>query len=323
MKNNPDDRHNQEVDVLNQLFAAQTMLHIFPDENKMGEFITQALKAIPGIEGCVFFSRGSEFVPNTTSQDFKTILETIKNIPDEQDHFSISLPENENRLVISLQTVERSYGYVFITIENPGYIENYKAAINNFINMVTMELEKRRQKTLLIKFRFHLEEMVERRTTELRAEITERRKAEKDLNESEEKFRVLYHNSPDMFLSISPDDAGILQCNETLLKKTGYSREEIIGLPIFKMYHSDCMDEVKKAFQQFVETGVIQDKELILKSKDGSKIDVSLNATAVRNEAGKIVYSISSLRDITVYNRTKYKLKRTHERLTDTLGLTQ
>lgn len=145
-------------------------------------------------------------------------------------------------------------------------------------------------------------------------DITDRKRSELELSESEEKFRVLYNNSPDMYISVSPDDAGILQCNKTLLNKTGYSREEVIGFPIFKMYHDDCMDEVKKAFQQFVETGKVQDKELILKRKDGSRIDVSLNANAVLNDEGKIMYSISSWRDITERKHAEEKLKESEER---------
>lgn len=145
-------------------------------------------------------------------------------------------------------------------------------------------------------------------------DITDRKRSELELSESEEKFRVLYNNSPDMYISVSPDDAGILQCNKTLLNKTGYSREEVIGFPIFKMYHDDCMDEVKKAFQQFVETGKVQDKELILKRKDGSRIDVSLNANAVLNDEGEIMYSISSWRDITERKHAEEKLKESEER---------
>ena len=47
---------------------------------------------------------------------------------------------------------------------------------------------------------------------------------------SEEIFRILFNYSPDMYASVSPDDASILLCNDTLLEKTGYSREEIIGV---------------------------------------------------------------------------------------------
>jgi PAS domain S-box-containing protein len=133
--------------------------------------------------------------------------------------------------------------------------------------------------------------------------------AEKLLHESEEKFRVLYNNSPDMYVSVSPDNACIILCNETLLKNTGYSIKEIIGSPIYKMYHNDCMAEVKKTFQQFIETGVIKEKELILKRKNGSKIDVSLNVNSVKNEAGKVLYSVFSWRDITTRKQAEASLQ--------------
>lgn len=130
-------------------------------------------------------------------------------------------------------------------------------------------------------------------------DITERKKGELKLKESEEKFSKLYNNSPDMFISVSAKDASILQCNDTLIKKTGYSRKEIIGAPIFNMYHDDCIDEVKKAFKQFITKGVIKNKELILKKKNGSKLYISLNVNAVKDKTGKIIHSISSWRDIT------------------------
>ncbi len=140
--------------------------------------------------------------------------------------------------------------------------------------------------------------------------ITVRKQMEDELRYSEERFRVLYNKSPDMFVSVSPDDGSILQCNNTVLNKTGYLKEEIVGTPIFKMYHDDCMDSVKEAFQQFIKTGEVRDKELILQIKDGSKIPVSLNAKAVRDVTGKILHSISSWRDITERKQAEAEKKK-------------
>jgi PAS domain S-box-containing protein len=146
-------------------------------------------------------------------------------------------------------------------------------------------------------------------------DITVRKQAEEALKESEEEFRILYNNSPDMYVSVSPDDASIMFCNDTLLKKTGYSREEIVGSPVFKMYHDDCMDDVKEAFKQFVEIGEVRDKELLLKRKDGSTIIASLNVSSVKDENGKILHSISSWRDITERKQAEEELKINRERL--------
>ncbi len=134
---------------------------------------------------------------------------------------------------------------------------------------------------------------------ELKAENIVRKQAEIALRKSEEIFRILYNNSPDMLVSVSPENDKILLCNRTILKNTGYARKEIVGSLIFKMYHEDCMKGVKEANERFAKTGKITDTELILRRKDGSKIDVNLNASSVKDETGNILYSIYSWRDIT------------------------
>lgn len=185
MDNNPDIDFGLEVKVLNQLFAAQTMLHIFPDETKMGEFITQALISIPGIEACFFCSRNSECKPKKPMQEIISISEHIKNIPDAQDHFSISKPLNENLILFPLQTTKRTFGIVSVLIQNADHFKHFKLSINNFINVIALDLENRWQKTLLAQHQFHLEELIEKRTAELQEEITERKLAEQELQKSE------------------------------------------------------------------------------------------------------------------------------------------
>ena len=140
-------------------------------------------------------------------------------------------------------------------------------------------------------------------------DITARAQTEEALRESEARFRALYEDAPDMYLSVSPEDATIKLCNATMLHKTGYAREEVLGQPIMMLYHEDCLPEAKKAFQQFAQTGRIRDQELIVKCKDGKTIDVSLNAEAVRDERGKIRYSMSSWRDITALKQAQELLK--------------
>jgi two-component system, cell cycle sensor histidine kinase and response regulator CckA len=150
----------------------------------------------------------------------------------------------------------------------------------------------------------------------------ERHQTMEALRESEAKLSILYNNSPDMYASLSPPEANILQCNDTFLKYLGYSKEEVIGTSIFKMYHDDCLEEIKTAFQQFGTTGTIQDKELILRKKDGGKLDVSLNVKPVRDEAGEIIYAISSWRDISERKLAKKALEKSEtqfETLVETL----
>ncbi|MBU4317485.1 MAG: PAS domain-containing protein [Proteobacteria bacterium] len=73
----------------------------------------------------------------------------------------------------------------------------------------------------------------------------------------------------------------------------GYSKEEIIAHPIFELYYPDCLDAVKKPFQLFAATGEVKDAELQLRRKDGSRIYLSLNVSAVRDVQDRIIYSRS------------------------------
>ena len=139
-------------------------------------------------------------------------------------------------------------------------------------------------------------------------DITESKQAEEALRKSEYEYLDLYDNAPDMYVSVNAKTALIEKCNQTLVNNSGYTKEEIVGHPIFEIYHPDCMEEVKKTFKQFVEIGEVHDRELQLKRKDGSKLDVSLNVSSVRDEEGNILYSRSTWRDVTDRKRVEEQL---------------
>jgi PAS domain S-box-containing protein len=156
---------------------------------------------------------------------------------------------------------------------------------------------------------------IEEKHIQLQKELAERKKIELALRASEARYQDLYENAPDMFVSVDAESARILQCNQTLSTALGYSKEEIIGRPIFDMYHPDCMEEVKSAFGSFVETGFVDNAQLQLRRKDGSRIDVSLNVSAVRDETGKIIHSRSVWRDITERKEIEDEIHRLNEEL--------
>ncbi len=135
------------------------------------------------------------------------------------------------------------------------------------------------------------------------ADITERKRAEAALKASEARYIDLYENAPDMYVSVHAQTARIAKCNQTLADTLGYPKEEIIDRPVFEIYHPDSLDQAKKAFEEFPRSGEIHDKELQLRKKDGSKLDVSLNVSAVRAGDGTILFSRSTLRDITERRR--------------------
>lgn len=136
----------------------------------------------------------------------------------------------------------------------------------------------------------------------------ERKRAE----DNEARFRIFYDRSPDMYYSLSVQGI-ILSCNETFLRNLGYTREEVIGKPVFGLIDPSLVDYAKGSFEQFLKTGVVRNRELIIVKKDGGKISVSLNAEAVRDENDKILYSISCWRDITDEKIAEKEIRNSNE----------
>ena len=148
--------------------------------------------------------------------------------------------------------------------------------------------------------RAQLEKLIEERTAQLRI--------------SEQKYQGLYNSDPDMLVSVDAKTEKITECNQTLATNLGYSREDIIGRPLFDMYHPDCMADAEKAFHLFVETGEVKGVELQLKHKDGSRIDVSLGVSAIVDVEGRIVHGHFSWRDISEWKKAEEALHTTEER---------
>ncbi|MBF0454575.1 MAG: PAS domain S-box protein [Magnetococcales bacterium] len=152
-------------------------------------------------------------------------------------------------------------------------------------------------------------EKILRLNHQLEERIAAQSRVEEALRQSEERYHDLYDHAPDMFASVSAQTALILECNQTLCTKLGYTREELIGRPIFEVYHPECLNAAKRAFDTFVKTGVVNNADLILQQKEGNPIPVALHVTSERDSEGQIVKSRSSWRDVSERKRIEKSLK--------------
>jgi PAS domain S-box-containing protein len=156
--------------------------------------------------------------------------------------------------------------------------------------------EKRAAEQALLLANEALEQRVSLRTAELAA--------------SEQRYQELYHHAPDMFRSVDCRNGQVLQCNRTLLEATGYTMEEMAGQFLTDLYHPDCRQQARETWDEFMRTGEIRDRELVLLCKNGNTVEISLSMTAGYDAEGKIAYSDAIFRDITAYKHAEHQIER-------------
>ena len=130
---------------------------------------------------------------------------------------------------------------------------------------------------------------LQQRVAELERDKAELQQLLLENDATEREYFDIYFHAHDMVVSVNivnMETEKILRCNKAVMEKLGYSRAEIVGHPIFKLYHQDCIEDAKELFRVIAETGEIHDAEQTLRKRDGGTINVSLNARIVRDENG-------------------------------------
>jgi PAS domain S-box-containing protein len=105
---------------------------------------------------------------------------------------------------------------------------------------------------------------------------------------------------------ISKDLNGIIKSwNGGAERIFGYSAEEVIGKPITILIPPDRQDEEPTILERIRRGERVEPYETVRQRKDGSKIDISLTVSPVKNAEGKIVGASKIARDITERKRTE------------------
>ncbi len=147
-------------------------------------------------------------------------------------------------------------------------------------------------------------------------DITERKAADKALQEAEEKYRSIFEHSSDGIFQ-NTADGQFVSANPALARMLGFDSPEELMSTRHDIEHQGYVDPtMRDAFRQKLETeGSITGFEYEVYRKDGTKIWVSENARIVRDAAGHALYYEGSVQDITERTRAKEELKRSEERL--------
>jgi diguanylate cyclase (GGDEF)-like protein/PAS domain S-box-containing protein len=136
-------------------------------------------------------------------------------------------------------------------------------------------------------------------------DITDRKKTERALKESEERYRNLFEGSRDAIM-ITDGEGHFLEMNGAALDLFGYSKEEIMDKNFGQLYVDPTAGAMFQ--REMHEKGSVRGYEVKLLTKDKREMDCLLSVTAKRGSDGTILRYQGIIRDIT-------EQKRMHEAL--------
>ena len=145
-------------------------------------------------------------------------------------------------------------------------------------------------------------------------DMTERKKAEEVLRQSEERFRLLVSEVTDYAILMLDPEGIIASWNAGAERIKGYRSDEILGKHFSCFYTTEDVESGKPAHELKVATeqGRFEDEGWRLR-KDGSRLWANVVVTALRDRTGHLRGFAKVTRDITEHKRTQELLMQAKE----------
>ena len=152
------------------------------------------------------------------------------------------------------------------------------------------------------------------------AMVIERKRAEEELQQSEEKYRSLVETAPDGIYSISAEDGILLSLNSTFEKITGWQRSQWLGKQFSALIHPEDLPLAWETSEQVFRGESPPPYELRVLSKSGEFLIGEFTSMPLM-EKGRIVGEFGIVRDITQRKRAEESLMASEKRYRDLVEL--
>jgi PAS domain S-box-containing protein len=144
-------------------------------------------------------------------------------------------------------------------------------------------------------------------------DITEKRRAEDRVRESEERFRAIFDNASVGIAQVGPDGR-ILVSNANFCEMLGFGPGELDRRSISELTHPEDLRQEHAVMETLV-SGRAQtiSMENRFVRKDGSEVWVNSSLSMVRDSSGIPKYTIGVVKDITERRETEERLRKSQE----------
>jgi len=129
-------------------------------------------------------------------------------------------------------------------------------------------------------------------------DITDRKKADADLRESETRYRRLFESAKDGVLILDAEGGRIVDVNPFMTELTGYQREDFIGKHLWEIGAFKDAAASKASFSELQANEYVRYDDLPLKTRDGRKVDVEFVSNVYLVNGARVIQC--NIRDVTV-----------------------
>ncbi len=145
-------------------------------------------------------------------------------------------------------------------------------------------------------------------------DVSERDRLETELRQSEERYRYLVQNAPDIVWSIDAH-ARVTFLSDATERLTGFRPDELIGQHFGAIIHSSSRDVAEIDWTQALDAPSQELRGRInLQHRDGSAVPAEFIAVASLDEQGRFSGANGSVRDMRERDRLESELRRSEER---------
>ncbi len=208
---------------------------------------------------------------------------------------------------LGLRTVQflMEYGFLgfstsimYVTLKN--YMALFEIAENRkqALEIANEELEMRVQKRTA---------ELEKSNAELIAEIKQRKWANDALRESEQRFRTVFHTSPDA-VNINKLNGEFVEINEGFTILTGYTRGDVIGVSSRDIQIWAISEDRKQIISDLNKTGFVDNVESKFRCKDGQVRPGLISARIINLNGENHILTIT--RDISKWKKVEEDKKK-------------